>query len=71
MFKGIFLACIFIYFFVGSLRIEAGNTKKLMHHNKRDLKTKHIKAKLSDNFYEVEALGEDFIDFGSQTGPHG
>lgn len=39
---------------------------------------KHIKGKqfrenrqIEENFHEVDALGDDFIDFGAQTGPHG
>lgn len=43
--------------------------------NNRRLKQK-IKENRSDrqvqqNFHEVDAFGDDFIDFGAQTGPHG
>lgn len=32
---------------------------------------KHKKSRQVKNFYEVDALGDDFIDFGSQSGPKG
>ena len=45
------------------------------HNNHRRLRNKHKVDKTirqeQQNFHEVDALGDDFIDFGAQTGPHG
>uniref|UniRef100_A0A182QJH1 Secreted protein n=1 Tax=Anopheles farauti TaxID=69004 RepID=A0A182QJH1_9DIPT len=29
------------------------------------------RALTGQNFHEVDAFGDDFVDFGAQTGPHG
>lgn len=38
-------------------------------HHKR--KRKLARQRVEQNFHEVDALGDDFVDFGAQTGENG
>ncbi|CAO1359828.1 unnamed protein product [Diamesa serratosioi] len=50
--------------------------KQRKHHQKvrknhRKPEVKKVERQEQQNFHEVDAFGDDFIDFGAQTGPKG
>lgn len=48
--------------------LKKGNNKRL-----KNSRRSHNKAtrQSQQNFHEVDAFGDDFVDFGAQTGPKG
>ena len=44
-------------------------TNKRSNHNKENYAKNARQAE--QNFHEVDAFGDDFVDFGAQTGPKG
>jgi hypothetical protein len=48
--------------------LKKGNHKRLKHSGRNNAKNTH---QAQQNFHEVDAFGDDFVDFGAQTGPKG
>lgn len=47
--------------------LKTGNHKRLKHRHRSDRSSRQA----AQNFHEVDAFGDDFIDFGAMSGPRG
>lgn len=66
MFGKKFFYFLVILFICAALKTE--NNKRLKHDTQKNAKSNR---QSQQNFHEVDAFGDDFIDFGAQTGPKG
>ncbi|CRL03678.1 CLUMA_CG016599, isoform A [Clunio marinus] len=56
----------FIFIVLVCVALKKGNQKKIS--NETDQKSAR---QVKPSFHEVDAFGDDFVDFGARTGPHG
>lgn len=63
--------CLFVLFLIFT-SIEGQNYHRRHRKNGKAKKAISKNARQEQpNFHEVDAFGEDFVDFGAQTGDHG